>query len=297
MSLEIYRNIINQKAVRALPGGLKNIPDLHPAMKQHQVHSTSFALEQGRSMLALDTGLGKSLCGLDWGRIIVEHTNKPVMMFAPMAVAAQHEREANKWGIDAKSIREPSEITTARIYITNYDRHHKFDPDMFGGVILDESSILKSFSGQMSKALRADWGDIPFRLCCTATPAPNDHVELGMHSEFLGWMSQTEMLTRWFLHDSMDTGTWRMKGHAVDDFWSWVASWARCISKPSDIGFDDTGYVLPALNTIQHIIAADRSINAGHDGDQGLLFRMPDTSATAIHGNPRRKAANHCSTR
>lgn len=287
MSLEIYRNIINQKAVRALPGGLKNIPDLHPAMKQHQVHSTSFALEQGRSMLALDTGLGKSLCGLDWGRIIVEHTNKPVMMFAPMAVAAQHEREANKWGIDAKSIREPSEITTARIYITNYDRHHKFDPDMFGGVILDESSILKSFSGQMSKALRADWGDIPFRLCCTATPAPNDHVELGMHSEFLGWMSQTEMLTRWFLHDSMDTGTWRMKGHAVDDFWSWVASWARCISKPSDIGFDDTGYVLPALNTIQHIIAADRSINAGHDGDQGLLFRMPDTSATAIHGEKR----------
>ena len=287
MSLEIYRNIINQKAIRALPGGLKNISDLHPAMKQHQIHSTAFALEQGRSMLALDTGLGKSLCGLDWGRIIVEHTNKPVMMFAPMAVAAQHEREANKWGIDAKSIREPSEITTARIYITNYDRHHKFDPDMFGGVILDESSILKSFSGQMSKALRADWGDIPFRLCCTATPAPNDHVELGMHSEFLGWMSQTEMLTRWFLHDSMDTGTWRMKGHAVDDFWSWVASWARCISKPSDIGFDDTGYVLPALNTIQHIIAADRSINAGHDGDQGLLFRMPDTSATAIHGEKR----------
>lgn len=287
MSLELYRNIINQKAVRALPGGLKNIPDLHPAMKQHQSHSTAFALEQGRSMLALDTGLGKSLCGLDWGRVIVEHTNKPVMMFAPMAVAAQHEREANKWGIDAKSIREPSEITTARIYITNYDRHHKFEPDMFGGVILDESSILKSFSGQMSKALRADWGDIPFRLCCTATPAPNDHVELGMHSEFLGWMSQTEMLTRWFLHDSMDTGTWRMKGHAVDDFWSWVASWARCISKPSDIGFDDTGYVLPALNTIQHIIAADRSINAGHDGDQGLLFRMPDTSATAIHGEKR----------
>ena len=283
-----YRSIIASKAVRAVAGGLKSIPDLHPAMKSHQAHSTAFALEQGRAMLALDTGLGKSLCALDWGRVIVEKTNKPVMMFAPMAVAAQHEREAVKWGIDAKAIREPHEITTPRIYVTNYDRHHKFDPDMFGGVILDESSILKSFSGQMSKALRSQWGDIPFRVCCTATPAPNDHTELGMHSEFLGWMSQTEMLTRWFLHDSMDTGTWRMKGHAVQDFWSWVASWARCVSKPSDLGFDNSGYDLPPLETFQHIVAADRSINAGQDRDgQALLFRMPDTSATAIHGEKR----------
>jgi hypothetical protein len=209
-------------------------------------------------------------------------------MLAPLAVAAQHEREAVKFGIDAKAVREPDEITTPRVYITNYDRLAKFDAEQFAGVILDESSILKSFHGATTKALIATFKHTPFRLCCTATPAPNDHAELGQHSEFLGVMSQSQMLTRWFIHDSADTGNWRMKGHAVQDFWNWVASWARCVSKPSDLGFSDEGYDLPALDLKRHIVEADRSLDAGAEKDgQARLFRMPDTSATSIHREKR----------
>jgi len=156
-------------------------------------------------------------------------------------------------------------------------------------VILDESSILKSFNGKTSRSLIQAFRTTQFRLACTATPAPNDHAELGQHSEFLGAMSQSQMLTRWFLHDSVDTGNWRMKGHAVKDFWNWVASWARCISKPSDLGFSDEGFDLPTLNLMRHSVKADRSIDTGAEKDgQARLFRMPDTSATAIHGEKRK---------
>ena len=261
---------------------------MNAAMKPHQLHATEFALRQGRAALFLDTGLGKSFCAHEWGRQVVEKTGKPVLLLAPLAVSAQHEREGQKFGIDVKAIREPMEVRGARIYVTNYDRLEKFDPGAFGGVILDESSILKSFNSKTTKALTEGFARTPYRLACTATPAPNDHMELGTHSEFLGVMRQNMMLQRWFIHDSMDTGTWRMKGHAVDDFWSWVASWSRCISKPSDIGFSDDGYALPELDVRRHVIAADRNIDAGAEKDgQGHLFRMPDTSATSIHREKR----------
>lgn len=289
--IDQYKALIASKAVRAEAAGLTDVPDLHAKLKPHQRHSTEFALRQGRAALFLDTGLGKSFCALEWGRVIVEKTNRPVLMFAPLAVASQHQDEAAKFGLEAKAIREPSEIGGAMVYVTNYDRAHKFDPHAFGGVILDESSILKSLNGKQSRALRQDWSIPRYRLACTATPAPNDHMELGQHSDFLGWMTQTEMLTRWFLHDSADTGTWRMKGHAADDFWRWVSGWARCVSKPSDLGFSDDGYVLPNLIEHKHVVDADRSVDAGTEKDgQARLFRMPDTSATAIHGEKRRTA-------
>ena len=237
----------------------------------------------------LDTGLGKTLSALEWGRVIVELTNRPVLMLAPLAVAQQHKREADRFGIDAQAVREPSEITSPRIYITNYERLTKFDASIFAGVILDESSILKSFNGKTTRLLIEAFRQTPFKLACTATPAPNDHAELGQHSEFLGAMSQTQMLTRWFLHDSADTGTWRMKGHAVTDFWNWVSSWARCVSRPSDLGFSDEGYDLAPLTVKHHTVIADRSEGAGAEKDgQARLFRIPDTSATAIHGEKRR---------
>jgi len=286
--LTAYRDMIAAKRIAFVPRGLSVIPPLNPAMKDHQRHCVEFALRAGCAALFLDTGLGKTLCALEWGRVVVEHTGLPVLMLAPLAVAAQHEREAVKFGIDAKAIRDPSQMDGARIYITNYDRLDKFDPDEFGGVVLDESSILKSFHGATTRALIAAFRNTPFRLCCTATPAPNDHAELGQHSEFLGVMSQSQMLTRWFIHDSADTGTWRMKGHAVKDFWNWVSGWARCVSKPSDLGFDDTGYDLPTLDLKRHIVAADRSLDTGHEKDgQARLFRMPDTSATSIHREKR----------
>jgi hypothetical protein len=288
MSIKPYLELIDAKRIAFIPRGIADLPALSPALKDHQRHAVEFALRAGCAALFLDTGLGKTLCALEWGRVVVEHTGRPVLMLAPLAVAAQHEREAVKFGIDAKSIREPDQIDGARIYITNYDRMSKFDPDQFSGVILDESSIIKSFSGQTTKALIAAFKHTPFRLCCTATPAPNDHAELGQHSEFLGVMSQSQMLTRWFIHDSADTGTWKMKGHAVKDFWNWVASWARCVSKPSDLGFSDDGYNLPALNMQRHIVEADRSIDTGAEKDgQARLFRMPDTSATSIHREKR----------
>jgi hypothetical protein len=288
MSLADYRGLIAAKRIAFVPRGMATIPSLNPALKDHQRHAVEFALKAGCAALFLDTGLGKTLCALEWGRVVVEHTGRPVLMLAPLAVAAQHEREAVKFGIDAKAVREPDEITTPRVYITNYDRLAKFDADQFAGVILDESSILKSFHGATTKALIATFKHTPFRLCCTATPAPNDHAELGQHSEFLGVMSQSQMLTRWFIHDSADTGNWRMKGHAVQDFWNWVASWARCVSKPSDLGFSDEGYDLPALNLKRHIVEADRSLDAGAEKDgQARLFRMPDTSATSIHREKR----------
>jgi hypothetical protein len=288
VSLASYHDLIARKRVAFLPSGLSEIPRLSDALFPHQRHAVEFALKAGRCALFLDTGLGKSLCALEWGRIIVEHTKKPVLMLAPLAVAQQHKREAERFGIDAEVVRSQEEVGARRIYITNYDRVDAFDPSKFGGVILDESSILKSFTGKTTRKLIEMFAGTPFRLCCTATPAPNDHTELGTHAEFLGVMRRDEMLPIWFINDTMDTGTWRIKAHARESFWEWVASWARCISLPSDLGFEDAGFALPELIVTHHEVTADRTGDAGAEKDgQGRLFRIPDTSATSIHHEKR----------
>lgn len=292
MSLQAYHQLIASKRVAFQGEGLARIPHLNAKMFPHQVHSTEFALRNGRSALFLDTGLGKSLCALDWGRVVVEHTNKPVLMLAPLAVAQQHKREADKFGIDAAVVRSQEEVGSARIYVTNYDRLEKFDASRFSGVILDESSVIKNFTGKTTRALIDTFAKTQFKLACTATPAPNDHTELGTHAEFLGAMRREETLPIWFINDTMDTGTWRIKGHARENFWSWVASWSRCVSKPSDLGFDDSGFVLPPIEIIHHEVAADRLSDAGYEKKgkyqgQHRLFRIPDTSATSIHDEKR----------
>lgn len=292
MTLQAYHELIERKRVAFVPRGFDTIPDLHPDLFQHQRAVTEFALRAGCSAMFLDTGLGKSFAALEWGRVVVEKTGKPVLMLAPLAVGPQHEREAKRFGIDAIYIRDGSEVTGPRIYITNYERLDNFVVTKFSGVILDESSILKSFAGATTRKLISTFANTPYRLCCTATPAPNDHTELGTHAEFLGVMRRDEMLPRWFIHDSADTGTWRIKGHAVADFWRWVASWARCVSLPSDLGFDDAGYVLPPIRVYEHMVKADRTIDAGEETKgkligQQRLFRLPDTSATAIHKEKR----------
>lgn len=292
MTLLPYYDLIAAKRVAFSGDGMAKVPALNPAMFPHQAHATEFALHKGRAALFLDTGLGKSLCALDWGRVVVEHANKPVLMLAPLAVAQQHVREAERFGIDAQVVRSQDEMGGKRIYVTNYDRLDKFDPDRFAGIILDESSILKSFTGKTTRRLIEAFAKTPFRLCCTATPAPNDHTELGTHSEFLGAMRREEMLPIWFINDTMDTGTWRIKGHARENFWSWVASWARCISRPSDIGFDDGAFALPELQILHHEVSADRMSNPGEErrgklAGQQRLFRIPDTSATSIHHEKR----------
>lgn len=291
-SVSTYESLLERKRVSFTPRGFDTIPDLNPGLFPHQRAVVEFCLRAGCAAMFLDTGLGKSFGALEWGRIVVERTGKPVLMLAPLAVGPQHEREAARFGIDAKYVRSGDEIDGARIYITNYERLDNFIAAKFSGVILDESSVLKSFSGATTKKLIATFANTPYRLCCTATPAPNDHTELGTHAEFLGVMRRDEMLPRWFIHDSADTGTWRIKGHAVSDFWRWVASWARCVSLPSDLGFDDTGYVLPPITVTEHMVEADRTVDPGEEtkgklAGQQRLFRLPDTSATAIHKEKR----------
>lgn len=276
-----YSDLIARKKAAFAPRGFK-VPQLNAALKPHQEHATTFAIEQGCSALFLDTGLGKTFCEEEWGRAVVERTNKPVLMLAPLAVGAQHQAEAERWSIDAAYIRDPAQMTGPRVYITNYERLHLFDTDAFAGVILDESSILKSFTGKTTRALIERFKHTPYRLAGTATPAPNDHVELGTHAEFLGVMRREDMLTRWFMHDSMDTGEWRLKRPAVNDFWAWMTSWARAVTKPSDLGYADDGYELPALDIVRHIVDANIEAETA-----GALFRVPDQSATAIHREKR----------
>lgn len=292
MTLKAYHDLIASKHTAFAGDGLSTIPSLNPAMFPHQAHSTEFALRKGRAALFLDTGLGKSLCALDWGRIVVEETNKPVLMLAPLAVAQQHATEAEKFGIEAMVVRSHEEVGAKRIYVTNYDRLDRFDPARFGGVILDESSVIKNFTGKTTRLLIDAFAKTRFRLACTATPAPNDHTELGTHAEFLGVMRREEMLPIWFINDTMDTGTWRIKGHARENFWSWVASWSRCVSRPSDLGYDDGGFSLPPIEIIHHEVKADQLSDAGEEGKGKLqgqmrLFRIPDTSATSIHHEKR----------
>jgi hypothetical protein len=281
--LASYQALLARKRVAFEPRGLSKVPALNGKMFPHQVHTTEFLLRAGCGAAFLDTGLGKSLVALEWGRVISEHAGKPVLMLAPLAVGPQHQREAEKFGIEAEYQREPGR--SVPIVITNYERLDKFDPDQFAGVIIDESSILKSFSGATTRKLIEAFKRTPYRLACTATPAPNDHMELGNHSQFLGAMESREMLSRWFINDTSEASqSWRLKGHAVTSFWDWVASWARCVSRPSDLGYADDGFILPDLEETVHRVDVDLTDDAGADRDgQSLMFRAVEASATSIH--------------
>lgn len=286
--LDQYRAACAAKRIEAPQRGLRRTPELNSTLRDHQRHGVEFALRTGSSALFYDTGLGKTRMMLDWGRCIVEETNKPVLMLAPLAVAQQHLREAEIMGVEASLSRFGGAPATPRVVITNYERLDKFDPSLFGGVILDESSILKSFTGKTTRKLIETFNAMPFRLAGSATPAPNDHTELGQHSSFLGVMPSPEMLSRFFIADQANAGNYRLKKPAIRPFWNWVASWARCVSTPSDLGFSDDGYILPELKIERRIVASDRSIDAGEEKDgQGLLFRIPSASATSIHKEKR----------
>ena len=241
-----------------------------------------WALRLGRSALFEDTGLGKTRQQLIWAQEVVNHTGKPVLILCPLAVASQTVAEGEKIGISVTHVREPEHVSTG-INITNYEQLEKLDVSGFGGVVLDESSCIKASDGKTTKRLIDSFSDFRFRLCCTATPSPNDHMELGTHSEFLGVMTGNEMLSRFFVHDGGDTSKWRLKGHAREDFWKWVSTWAICIGKPSDAGdFSDAGYILPKLNLNTHIVSTE-----GLPPVEGELFRSVALSATTMHGEKR----------
>lgn len=289
MSLQEYRQFIASKGGQILRHGFDPAP-INPAAKAHQVSCLDFALSAGKSAAFLDTGLGKSFIELEFARQCAEETGKPSLILTPLAVAGQMVREGRKFGIDARQIREQSEVGQG-VMVANYERLAKLDPDAFGAVILDESSILKSYAGKTRATIQEAFKDTPYKLAATATPSPNDHTELGNHAEFLGVMRQQEMLSKWFINDtSTASQEWRLKGHAAADFWAFVASWSRCATLPSDLGGDDTGYILPDVVRAVHEVQADRMENVGH----GMLFRIPEMSATSFHEEKRLTMRERC---
>ena len=247
-----------------------------------QKHVVRWALRQGRAALFEDCGLGKTAQQLEWARQVVAHTNAPVLILTPLAVAHQTVAEGVKFGIECKVVESQAEVTGPGIYITNYDKLEHFTPEKFAGVVLDESSILKNLTGKTRIILTNAFARTPYRLCCTATPSPNDYAEFGQHAAFLGVCSPAQMLATFFINDTFNTGDWRLKGHAEGEFWKWLASWAACISKPSDIGFSDEGYDLPPLRMITELVGVDDRASNGED-----LFKHVTLSATTMHAEMR----------
>jgi len=261
-----YDAFVSRKLSTVCPTGITGNALLPASLFQHQDALTRWALKRGRSAIFADTGLGKSRMELAWADVVNKHTSRPVLILAPLAVAAQTAMEGRQIGLHVAVCRDGSEVTDG-INITNYDRLHRFDPAIFGGIVLDESSIIKHHDAKTFSTLTAAFRDTPFKLPATATPAPNDWTELGTHAEFLGVCTRQEMLAEFFTHDGGDTSVWRLKGHARQLFWRWVVSWGALIRKPSDIGFDDGAYNLPPLHLHEHHVEVDMPTN-------GMLFAM-----------------------
>lgn len=259
-----YTDFLARKAIIDPMTGIEDVPELPECLFPHQRDIVAWALKRGRAALFAGTGLGKSLMELAWGQVVNAHTGKPILHLAPLAVSNQMVREAAKFGISAHL------GDGEGICITNYQKLDHFDLSKFGGIILDESSILKSTDGHYRTRLIDASQSIPFRLAATATPAPNDFMELGNHAEFLGIMSYTDMLATFFTHDGGETQKWRLKGHAENEFWKWMASWAVMLRKPSDLGYPNDGYDLPSLNFVQHMVGIEYAPNL----ETGLLFPM-----------------------
>jgi len=226
-----------------------------------------WAVRRGRAALFCDCGLGKTIMQLEWASHVIKQTCGDVLILAPLAVSAQTAREAkNLLNMPVKICASQEEIEPG-INITNYEKLHHFDPDHFSGVVLDESSIIKHHTSKTRDQLLAAFQDTPYRLACTATPSPNDFMELGNHAEFLGVMTRTEMLSMYFIHDGGETAKWRLKGHAQDDFWKFLCSWAVMVRKPSDLGYQDGGFTLPGITIHNHTIKTPGPRN-------GMLFAI-----------------------
>lgn len=254
-----YARFLANKALMDPPTGLTELPELPAALFPHQRDIVKWALRRGRAAIFAQTGLGKSLMELSWAQAVHQATGRDVLLLAPLAVAGQMVREAEKFGIAAKHCYDGSEVEPG-ITVTNYQKLPHFDVSRFIGVVLDESSILKAFDGKTRNRLTETFAETPYRLAATATPAPNDFMELGNHAEFLGVMSYTGMLSTFFIHDGGDTSKWRLKGHAENDFWRWMCSWSVLLRKPSDLGYDDGAYNLPPLHQLEHIVDVEGEV-------------------------------------
>ena len=255
----------------------------HPDAYDFQSHLVDWAVRQGRAAIFADCGLGKTLMQLTWAQNVVQQKAKPILLLAPLSVSIQTVEEGEKFGFDVRRCLD-GRVPNADIVTTNYERLHHFDPSDFSGVVCDESSIIKNFDGARKGEITEFMKKVEFRLLCTATPSPNDYIELGTSSEALGYLGHMDMLGQFFkndqdsLHPAFIGSAWRFKMHAERDFWRWVCSWARAIRKPSDIGFADRGFVLPDLIEREHVIESPAL--------EGSLFAMP---AADIHEERRER--------
>lgn len=269
--LSEYQRFIKNKQSADIPTGFDCDVQIGPLF-DFQAACVKWALKRGRAALFLDTGLGKTLSQCTWAQKVVEHTGGNVIIAAPLCVAQQTVEEAAKFGITVKYCRDESQVEPG-ITITNYEMLENFDLESFAGVVLDESSILKSHTSKTREYITAAFKLTPYKLSCTATPSPNDYMELGNQAMFLGVMSAQEMLATFFTHDGGDTSKWRLKGHGKVKFWEWMATWSICIRNPSDLGFDGSRYELPPVNMIEHVVSGGELL-------EGQLFAVTAQTLT-----------------
>lgn len=273
-----YDEFLTNKEKTISPEGFDiDLSQLNPNLFDFQKTIVKKALQKGRFALFADCGLGKTFMQLEWANQIYKNTQKPVLIIAPLAVNRQTIEEGERWGITVKNaFADPN----ASIQIINYEQLDNVDCGKFAGVVLDESSILKNYEGKIKTSLVEKFQDTPFKLACTATPSPNDPMELGNHSEFLGYMTRSVMLAMYFIHDGSDTSKWRLKGHAVKKFYNFVSQWAVMIATPSDIGYNSDKYILPTLNYVNKVIKTPPR-------DNGLLFNETAINATNFNNELR----------
>lgn len=278
----IYHDWIARKSIIPVKRGIEVFRDqLAGHLFEFQKDLTQLALRKGQFALFADTGLGKTIMQLEWTRHVTIDAGR-VLILTPLAVAEQTVEAGSMFGVPCQY--RTKDDASLSVVVTNYDRLQNFDPAQFAGVVLDESSILKNMDGKTRNLLIEMFRETPYKLCCSATPAPNDFTELGNHSEFLGVKSRVEMLSEYFVHDGGSTADWRLKGHAVEPFWEWIATWGAFVKRPSDLGYDDGGFALPPLTVTTRMVEVD------HEDAQKMGRLFADNVRTLNEGRATRRA-------
>ena len=258
-----YETFVRGKLAPSIPTGFDPDADW-PWLFEFQRDLVAWAIRRGRAAIFANTGLGKTRMQLTWAAEVAQHTGRPVLVLAPLAVGAQTVEESKRIGISNVIHAREQTDSSAQIVVTNYERIHLFDPSAYAGVVLDESSIIKHYTSRTLAMLLEAFNEHPYRLACSATPAPNDWVELGTHAEFLGVCERREMMSEFFIQNRTFTKEWRLKGHARADFWVWVSSWGALVRDPSDLGYASEGYALPDLHVQDHVVdSGDAHLEAG----------------------------------
>ena len=279
--LDEYQKFLEGKMTKVIDSGFNvELEELNSKLFDFQKFIVKKALSKGKYAIFADCGLGKSFMQIEWAYQVSKQTGKPVLILCPLAVSGQTIEEGIKLGYEISKVSNKSVIKHNGLFITNYEQLEGLDISYFSGVVLDESSILKNFEGSIKKQIVDNFQNTQYKLACTATPSPNDPMEIGNHAEFLNIMSRNEILAMYFIHDGGETAKWRLKGHAVDKFYEFISTWAIMLNKPSDIGFINNGYDLPKLNLIEKSITTSKR-------DNGMLFNNTAISATNFNSELR----------